>query len=343
MGRDLTLYPKKASKTDLKKYVETLGFQPCKHLWDWPKGTLNYYWFENKNFKSIDGVSADIYPVDKTENIYTENEWAIHVRNLYSASIFDVKMLNSVLRGARKLFGGTITGDYGINKYAPLWDDNSTPLSRGIEYTYSKIRNALDALKFTLPDEIMDKQFNKKITDKREKDVFNMIKKHDPMRVLYNGLVPFIISAIEYYFSKVFIVILKYDNNVSKKIINYNQKIDFQQLLQIKSDKITIEEIIAKNYSFQNLNQITKAYRDWFDIDIKKILYTKKRIGYKVKYLENRLDELINYRHSVVHGFFIDRDLSKNNFIELIAIIEKTIDEVTNYLEKKYSFKVEKY
>ena len=42
MGRDLTLYPDKASKRDLKVYLEGLGFQKCKHLWNWPAGTLNY-------------------------------------------------------------------------------------------------------------------------------------------------------------------------------------------------------------------------------------------------------------------------------------------------------------
>jgi hypothetical protein len=342
MGRDLTLYPKKASKTDLKKYIVSLGFQPCKHLWDWPKGTLNYFWFNNIDFKSIDGVSADIYPVDKTENIYSENGWALHVRNLYNASIFDVIMLNTVLRGARKLFGGTISGDYGVNKYAPLWEDKSTPLSRGISYTYSKVINSLDALKFTLPNEVMDKQFNEKTANKREKEVINMIKKYDPMRILYNGLVPFIISAIEYYFSKIFVILLKYDKNAKNRINDYNQKIDFQQLLQIKSDKITIEEIIAKNYSFQNLNQITKAYKEWVNIDVKRILYTKKRIGNKVKYLENGLDELIQYRHNIVHQFSVDNNLSKNNLLSLISIIEKSIVEITKHLENKYNFNIER-
>jgi hypothetical protein len=118
MGRDVTLYPKNASRDDLKKYLEGLGFEKCGHYWDWPKGTLNYSWFDYEDFKSIDGVSADIYPVSGEELSITGNEWALHVRNVYSASWHDVKMLNDVLRGARKLFGGTIKGDYGTNRYA---------------------------------------------------------------------------------------------------------------------------------------------------------------------------------------------------------------------------------
>ncbi len=56
MGRDLTLYPSKASKKELKNLVESLGFVKCSHLWDWPKGTLNYSWFDMEDFKSIDGM-----------------------------------------------------------------------------------------------------------------------------------------------------------------------------------------------------------------------------------------------------------------------------------------------
>jgi len=37
MGRDLTLYPSKASKKELKNLVESLGFVKCSHLWDWVK------------------------------------------------------------------------------------------------------------------------------------------------------------------------------------------------------------------------------------------------------------------------------------------------------------------
>lgn len=151
MGRDLTLYPSKASRSDLKEYLEGLGFRKCGHFWDWPDGTLNYSWFDLRDFRSIDGVSADIFPVSGDELEITGNEWALHVRNLYSASWFDVKMLNDVLRDARKRFGGTIKGDYGTNRYAPLWEDTSTPISRGISAIYQRVSQDMHAVKFALP------------------------------------------------------------------------------------------------------------------------------------------------------------------------------------------------
>ncbi len=73
MGRDLTLYPRKASKLDLKGYLESLSFKRCDHLWDWPEGTLNYNWFDSQDFRSIDGVSADVYPTEDEERVITGN------------------------------------------------------------------------------------------------------------------------------------------------------------------------------------------------------------------------------------------------------------------------------
>ena len=121
MGRDIVLYPREATKKQLKDLVESLGFRRCKHLWKWPEGTLNYAWFDYQDFKSVDGVSADIYPVTAEENKYSDCGWALHVRNLYSASIFDVKMLNHLIRRARKTFGGTIVGDYALSLHKK-WD-----------------------------------------------------------------------------------------------------------------------------------------------------------------------------------------------------------------------------
>ncbi|PKO02249.1 MAG: hypothetical protein CVU43_08725 [Chloroflexi bacterium HGW-Chloroflexi-5] len=198
MGRDITLYPQKASKNDLKIYLETLGFRKCKHLWDWPQGTLNYSWFDEQDFKSIDGVSADIYPVFGEELNISGNEWALHVRNLYSASIFDVKMLNDVLRGARRLFGGIIKGDYGTNRYAPLWEDRSTPISRGISLIYINVDQNISAVKNALPDPTIQ-PLSAGPVDEKIGDFLKYINSFDPSRVIYNGLVPFAVAMFEYF------------------------------------------------------------------------------------------------------------------------------------------------
>jgi len=338
MGRDITLYPKKATKKDLKDYLENLGFVKCSHLWDWPKGTLNYSWFDFEDFKSIDGVSADIYPVDKEENTFTDNDWALHVRNLYSASWHDVKMLNEVIRNARRLFGGDFDGDYGKNRYAPLWDDDSTPMSRGIKAIYEHVDSNIRAVIYSLPDSGIKEPDNLGKQD----ELFEFIRLNDPSRIIYNGLVPFAVSMFEYFFSQAFQILIKYDSDAVKKRDDFKQKIDFQTAIELSENKRTIEEVIASNYTFQNLDQLNKAYKEWLRIDVRNILYKKKKVGNSIKYLENRISEIIQYRHGIVHHFSLDRTLTKEGYKEILEAIEKSIAEFISFVEFKYKIKINK-
>lgn len=339
MGRDVTLYPKNATRKELSDYLESLGFERCSHFWDWPKGTLNYSWFDHQDFKSIDGVSADIYPISAEERRITDNEWALHIRNLYSASWHDVAMLNEVLKGARKQFGGTIKGDYGTNRYAPLWEDKSTPISRGISGVYQHVKQALSAVKYALPDpSINHPQLTGGIID----DFIEFTKSLDPSRVIYNGLVPFAVSMFEYFFSQAFQVLIAYDKLALDRRIDHKAKIEFSAVLDIQSKTRSIENLIAKNYTFQNLDQLNKAYKDWLDIDVRKILFKKKRVGKSVSFLEKRISEIIQYRHDIVHHFAIDRSLTKDAYIHILDAISMAIEEFVLFIEKKYQIEVDR-
>lgn len=338
MGRDLTLYTAKGTKKDLSDYLEELGFEKCEHLWDWPKGTLNYSWFDHQDFKSIDGVSANILPTSKNERSIAGNSWALQVRNLYSASAHDVKMLNQVLRGARKKFGGTIKGDYGTNRYAPIEEDTSTPISRGVSKIYLHIKQEMEAVKFALPEASI------KIPESPVGKIDNLIeltKSVDPSRVIYNGLVPFAVSMFEYFFAQTFQVLIAYDVFALKKRESYNAKFEFSDVLDLHNNDRTIESLIAQPYTFQNLNQLNKAYKDWLKIDVRNILYKRKRIGKSVKLLENRISEIIQYRHGIVHRFQIDRKLTRADYISILDAISIAMTEFTSFLEKKYHFKID--
>ena len=341
MGRDLTLYPKQASRSDLKVYLEELGFVKCKHFWDWPPGTLNYSWSDEEEFRSIDGVSADVYPISDEEAEITGNPWALHVRNLYGASWHDVKMLNDVLRGARKRFGGTIRGDYGTNRYAPLWTDESTPISRGVASIYRRVDQDLRAVKSALPSSIRH-QVDVDELDSKMREFEEFTRSLDPVRVIYNGLVPFAVSMFEYFFSRVFRVLIAYDPYALKKRESHSLRVDFSIVLQVSGGSRTVEDVIAEAYTFQNLNQLNKAYRDWLNIDVRKILFKKKRIGRRVSFLEHRIAEIIQYRHGVVHHFEIDRSLTKEGYVAILDAVDASISEFLQFLEKKYGMTIDR-
>lgn len=339
MGRDVTLYPNKATRKELSDYLESLGFQRCKHFWDWPKGTLNYSWFDDQDFKSIDGVSADIYPISGEENDITGNEWALHVRNLYSASWYDVAMLNQVLKGARKRFGGTIKGDYGTNRYAPLWEDKSTPISRGISRIYQQVQQELSAIKYALPDPSIN---HLQSTGGKVDDFIEFTKSLDPSRVIYNGLVPFAVAMFEYFFSQAFQVLIAYDKNALEKRDTDKTKVEFYEVLDVQRKKRSVENLISERYTFQNIDQLNKAYKDWLDIDVRKIFFKKKHIGKSITFIENRISEIIQYRHGIIHHFAIDRSLTKEAYTHILDAISMAIEEFVLFIEKKYQIEIDK-
>ena len=339
MGYDLTLYPEKITKEELKNFIEDLGFTPCKHVWDWPKGTLNYYWFEQKDFLSIDGVSADIYPVENDETNKTNCNWALHVRTRVFASIYDIKMLNRVLREGRKKFGGDIYGDYGKNRYIPLWKDHSTPISRGLSAVYEEAIQTIDQITFTIPNAL----FKNPEAQKQNNKLNDLIKRHDPVRFLYNGLVPMAVSVFEFFFLQVFQILLKYDKKALKKIEEINYKVKFKDVLSISKNEKTIESIISETYNFQNIKNLNLAYKEWFGIDIRSILYKKKKIGNRFAVLENRMDEIIKFRHSVIHHFIFNNALNKSDLINIFDTVKSVITTVTDFFESKYKIKIERH
>lgn len=341
MAREIILYPEKATKAELKGFVEKRGYKKAKHFWDWLEGTLNYFWFNDKDYKSISGVELDIYPVDNTENKYTENQWAVHVRNTYSGSIFDVTEFNDVVKQLKKQFGGTIIGDYGKNRYAPLWEDNSTPMQRGIERIYKYQKDVLDKIKFSLPEEKIKLP---KIENNKDKVFQNYIKQHDPSRVIYNGLIPLLIATIENLLYSYFAILLKYDNSVNKKLTEKYTKIKlyFCDIEKLEKGSYKKENVIANQYNFQNLQSAKSAY-DLFEIDLHKIFHNKILRNSRPRIdLFQALSELIENRHKIIHNLTFDFSVSKNDFINKLNVVQNMIDTITTEIENKYKIQIDK-
>jgi len=88
-------------------------------------------------------------------------------------------------------------------------------------------------------------------------------------------------------------------------------------------------------FSDKLLDQLNKAYKDWLNIDVRKILYTKKKIGNSVTFLENRISDIIQYRHGIVHHFAIDRSLTKDNYIHILEAMELAMLEFIRFVENR--------
>lgn len=328
MGRDLRLYPKNASKAELVSFIKSFGqIQPSSHLWDWPKGTRHFFWFDDTDHRSTTGVEITVFPVRDSERSLSHGEWAIHVRNTYSATWHDVEMLNRILRTGRKKFGGDIYGDYGKNRYAPLWKDTSTPISRGFAWVYRMTHDNIGSVSHALPTELN--------LGKGDTELDNIIRSFDPTRVIYNGLVPFLVSVLEFYLKNTFVIALKYDPIAQGKIKDLRREVASVANPGAKST----EESIADSISFQDLRNVRKAFRKWLDVDIKQPL--TPTAATREESLWQSLDDLIRYRHDVIHRMGVDTSFSRSDFLTQAQLIEESLDLLLKTFAEKYQIDIE--
>lgn len=320
MGRDLSLYTDSASRSDLVSLIRSFGkVSTTEHLWDWPKGSVHLHWFDEDDYKSTTGVELTVFPMRDEEKEYSTGEWAMHVRNTYSATWHDVYMLNQFLREARRKFGGNIIGDYGKNRYATLWEDESTPMSRGYTWVLKMAHDNLSMMSVSLPKE-------RDVHPDMDEVTRNFLESLEPLRVIYNGLIPFLISILEFYLKNILIISLKYDVSANEKVKLYMQENNLTQEEAINK--------IANGISFQDLKNVKKAFKKWLGMDIKPLLVESE--GVAGISLWSQLNALIKYRHDVIHEMGVDRSLSRGKFLEWLEVVDKTLKVLLEEFSLKY-------
>jgi len=281
---EIILHPKAARREDVANLLKDLGYRPCEHLWDWPKGSLNFHWFESNDYLSYDGVEATVYKPSSDEHGLGACEWALHTRTRSSASPADKNHQDGTIHAARAKFGGNFYNDWhGKNRYTRREPDGRDAVSRGIYIAYETISQHIRDVRYAAPSPTAN-------LEKLAGTKLESLAEVDPMRVLYNALVPFAVASLENFFSRCFKILLHYDAKAQEKIRRQNKKVDFEDVIAIKNGTRTIEDIIADWYSFQNIASIHRAFSEWFGIDFWTIIRKRKKLGNKIAILEDRLN-----------------------------------------------------
>ena len=331
MSIEVILHPKNATRDQLRRFLEERGYRPTDHLWDWPKGSLNYHWFDHSDYRSFDGVEATIYPPTDERQLKRLGscDWALHTRTRSSGSPADKEQQNETIRAARRTFGGSFYNDWhGKDRYTPIHQDNRDAAARGIYLAYEFVTHSITAVRFALPEP--NEGLEKLVGTKLE-----ALATVDPTRVLYNGLVPFAVAALEHFFRQTFKILLRYDSNAKKRLEKQTRRVELADVLAIEARTKTIEDVVADWYSFQNIASIHNAFSEWFGINFWKLLRQRKKIGRRIPLLEKRLDQLIQFRHSVVHGLFIDVEMRKQQIQEVLDLALAVIEVFVDHLEKR--------
>lgn len=307
-----------------------MGYRPCGHLWDWPKGSVHLHWFEAKDFLSYDGVEATIYKPSSDHPDLGACEWALHTRTRSSASPADQAHQDETIRAVRAEFGGEFYNDWrGRNRYTRPCPDKRDAVARGIYLAYEAVTHGLKAVQFATPN--ASPAMEKLRTSKQ----LAPLAEADPTRVLYNALVPFAVASLEFFFSRSFAILLRYDDKAQAKLAQQSRKVEMSDVLALSRGEKKLEDIVADWYSFQNLDSIHKAFSDWLHIDFWKIIRSgkRRRMGGKIAFLEDRLNYIIQFRHGIIHRPEIDTGLDKREIDNIFAATLTVIDAFVDHLE----------
>ena len=345
MSLEISLYTKTWTKTGLKKLLSLNNFSKSKHFLDEmnTEEMLHFMWFGIDNYESSAGVEATIIKASiKDKKNYKCSDWILHTRTRSSGTFEDKQKQNEIIRIARKQFGWTFYNDwYGTNKYTNLDDYKKfTPLEKGISLVannslekLSQIYDCLDGYK---------NELSENIANISHESIKSILISKDPSIILYNSLMPFLVSVLEYFFSQCFENYIRYDEKARYLLADEKIKIEISEVISILNRENSIEQIIRKSYNFQNLESINKAFNKYLWIDVLSVLSKRKKINNKIFRLLPKVQEILSTRHRFVHELEIDYELSKKIYFDYILVVEDTINQIIiSFKDKWLSLKVD--
>ena len=87
-------HPGKASKESLRRFSISESFNRCEYFMKpFPRGSLYFSWFDENEYKSLDGIEAVIYPTKENDSA---SKWALFTRSRVWASAYDKQKQNEV-------------------------------------------------------------------------------------------------------------------------------------------------------------------------------------------------------------------------------------------------------
>jgi hypothetical protein len=328
MSVEIILYTKTATKNGLVKFLQANGFQKTRHVFDEMNTPemLHFMWFGFDNYESTTGVEATILRASEdNRKKYNCSDWILHTRTRVSGSFEDKQKQNETIRIARQQFRGTFHNDwYGTNKYTNLADyQKFSPLEKAISIITS---NSLEKLsQITICINGYRNEMSETLANIKPVSFRAILVSKDPSIVLYNSLMPFLVSIIEYFFSQIFSNYIKYNESSRRLLAEEKMKIEISDVISILENEYSIEQIVTQYYNFQNLDSINKAFKKYISFDVRSILSQKKKVGNNVVRILAKIEAILNARHKFVHELDIDYDLSKERYLDMVVTVEKTI------------------
>jgi hypothetical protein len=324
MSYETTNYlPKDISARHAAEFAELLGYRRAgtyAHL-GMPE-TLSMIYFEDKDYRSWEMIELSIGLSAEKGVVY------VGTRTRVGRSHYDFAMQNRTVREFRKRFGGSAVRDggngegYDPGAPVPPAASGCYLAMQGLDWNLTRVNHYLH-LGFVLPE-------NNALGPSEK--IWPQIRQLNPEVFISNVLMSYLVSAMEDYFKSTYIALLTYAER--KPTILKGVRLSGEQLAQISSGRLTVEQGVAEVLPFQRLAAIGRHFAD---IDQKLDLLAPLKRPYrrrKINLLE-RLEELVTRRHALIHGMHIDIALDRpklEGFIHDMTVgISRVYEGITNH------------
>ena len=106
----------------------------------------------------------------------------------------------------------------------------------------------------------------------------------------------------------------------------------------------SLEAVIAalKEEGFGVLTRVDihNAFKEWFKIDFWTFLRKRREIGERIISFDQRIGDLIDFRHSVIHEFRTDPDLDREELKEVLDLTKSLIEVFLDHLEQNHNLMI---
>lgn len=281
-----------------------------------------------KDYQSWCTIELQIGNAEKHDGLF------VHTRTSIGRSHYDFEMQNRTVREFKRRFGGKTFRDGGNGSgYDP-----GPPLSAAASGCHLAMQR-LDWNLTRVNVYLLSGRTNQTKSPLAEAEkLWSVTKELNPEVFLSNVLVTYLVSAMEDYLKSTYIALLTY--SARKSTVLKNIRLSGDQLAQISSGALSVEQAAAETLPFQRLAAVG---RNFADIDARLDILAPLRRPYRrrKRSLFDRLEEMVSQRHALIHKMDVNRDLDKSGLEGLIHDLTVGMSRIYKEITQHYSWPFE--
>jgi hypothetical protein len=298
---------------DVREFVQLLGYKKTGVLPSATDGRFeDYYFSEEKDYKSWSGVELSIQIQDKSLTVST--------RTTSGRSFFDLEHQNVTIARLKKRFGGTFRTDEGSGRYLRATSGPPPPPASGCHVAFAHFGHNLISTIFYLDSRNIKKQRGEEL----------LARMGLSATVLSNNMAAsFVVTSLEDYFKSTFVALLRYSPN--KRSFFKSHMLKGDHLAAISDAKSSVEDQVAETMSFQNIAAVCRHFESLEPkLDLARPLrkpYRKR----KQSFFE-LIEGIVSARHDFVHRAKLDLTLTDKRMYDVVYDLDVAITRLYTHI-----------